>query len=208
MTSDIADFTVILSVPHYICGVPYPENSHECDFTAGVAADTLNKQFNDVVQQRHTSKQFAVNPVLLKGDIARAYVDLNRRPARTASGTSMRTRLSSMLKSSNPKTTLLLDVHSYPADYRGWVGTDMAILDSDWRDVTLGYQLYSALFDDRIVINYSQTGLVNDIMDEAVFDHKIDAALLEFNEGNNINKTRRLARLIVKNVYKYIIEHK
>lgn len=197
------DHTVVITVPHIICGVPYAANTHECDFSAGSAALMLARKFQANNDKRNRDDP-RIKTISVKGDIARAYVDLNRRPSRTASGTTMRKRLTAIMKNLSPSSDIVLDIHSYPPDYTKWVGTEMSILDSDWRTSTLGTELFAMLKEAGVIIVYNQTGLVNDIMDEAIYDHNIPAVLLEFNEGNNNKTSNRIMDLVVNSVVKYL----
>ena len=180
---------VLLTVPHALCPPRYVEPpAHPCDWTAWDSALLLAAALEatgDVV------------PVLAPADVPRFVCDLNRARCRD---TPYRRRVRRHLRERRGVATLVLDVHSFPAEYEGFGDVPLAVLD----DVGRGARRPSALgaslarwMDDAGVPMNLLPGVYNDIQDEARYSLGVPALLLEFNEGiAGTAYARRIAREI------------
>lgn len=88
---------IILTIPHAKCDPNDPYKTHLCDYSA---EENANKLAN-------TLKQHGFNPIVLKGNINRKQMDLNREEA---SQSVFHQTLDHLLDSESP--VMVLDIHS------------------------------------------------------------------------------------------------
>lgn len=191
---------VILTVPHGICPRVTPQsylNTHPCDLSAAQMGSMIQKAFQNL----------NISTYLVMADVPRTVIDLNRLVGRNTELTHFRNRIRSEISLHYPYA-MILDIHSYPKDKTEWVNYNMVILDSDNRILSLGKILNDALEKSKLGIQclYVTTTKVNDIMDEALYEYDIYAALLEFNETMLYTERINIANAIASIVKKFIMD--
>ena len=155
---------VVLTVPHAVCRNP----QRDCDRLAEASARSLAADLAGRVE------------VVLKiGNVYRPVGDLNRIETR-------RTPFREDVVKELSSTSLLVDVHSFPAteDWGRGVSSEVVILDvapnvgpaSRWEELT------TALQAKDVNALYLQGSKLNDIVVQA-HEARVPAVLIEFNEG-------------------------
>lgn len=191
---------VILTVPHASCPpVELVDNIHPCDTAAYDIAKMIEKALQNI----------SIDSYLIKGDLPRNIVDLNRLAGRNTDLTSFRNKIRSEISNYYPRA-LVLDIHSYPLEKDDWASYNMVILDSSNEIMSLGRYLKTMLGKlegaDKINCLYVSTTRVNDIMDEALYEYDLYAVLLEFNESMIMKDRIRMVTVLVNLIKKFVTD--
>jgi hypothetical protein len=197
-TSKRGKWHVILTVPHATCPVESVDNNiHPCDTVAHDMAIMIQQALQNI----------SIDSYLIKGDLPRDVLDLNRFESRNSNLTNFRNKIRSEINTYYPRA-LVLDIHSYPLEKYEWANYNMVILDSSNEILSFGRYLRDmiAKLDDGEKINclHVSTSRVNDIMDEAIYEYDLHAVLLEFNESVVRKDRFRMVTTLTNLIKKFI----
>lgn len=170
--------SVVLSVPHAVCVQGRRTVQYPCDSASAPFASLLHRGMSSA----------RIASQLLLPSISRITCDLNRKVCRD-------TEYRGRLRAAITPTTLLIDVHSFPADSQHG-NLHGYVLDDDSPPAWYSSSLVSYI-KEYSSYNFSLfRGRGNDIMDEAR-DLGVSAFLLEINENLSSTDYTALANLIV-----------
>jgi hypothetical protein len=201
---------ILITAPHARC--PSNPKGHECDFAALKGAKLIYKE----------NKKNGYDSILEipKKGAYRRECDLNRIECRNSE---YRKRLTRDLKYN---ISYVIDVHSYPPDYKGFnrngKNVELSILDQGTVDngkriyTDNNRFLYSKLLSHNIKASliYGSSELTgkheetNDIIDQFSIENDIPGSLIEFNENllNDIPRFTYICKVIVKSIAEWLKE--
>lgn len=192
---------VILTVPHSVCLYrDYARLDHMCDLAAATAANEIKR----LLERRH------IKSIIVPATINRRFDDLNRISSRIHR-VDFRETIDELIKKNKGTLKLVLDVHSYNADYEAWEDYEIAVLDDRKLDRKLeSYHMVDWLRKNGVTATLVQ-GIDNDIQDE-MHEKGIESYLIEFNEsllneeGQASNVLTNIASLVAQRIKQHLEE--
>jgi len=170
---------VLITIPHaFNDGV---EDGHDTDFKAADSANEIGM---------HLGRK-GIDATVLKGDIDRDKVDLNREISQF---TPFHIALDEVLESS---PDILLDIHSYPEDYPVWRGYDVILFangplhddEDNENTLALAEHIQRKCPTIRLLVDIGDFER-HYIQNKGLFNN-VEAHLIEFNESTNTKQAER-----------------
>jgi hypothetical protein len=182
---------IVITVPHAQPPTPanvetanYMTGDHAYDFAAPTAATLLHKWY-----QSHPES--GGHSTLCLTNINRCELDMNRPWARHASASAQQWRdnirsIVAPLARDTARPTLVVDVHSYPRDYVGFSGIDVAVLVPKWPSaphIQLATDMASQLVSDHIRVGVVYSPGMCDVIHEYAKYNNVIATMFEISEA-------------------------